>query len=180
MNKRKERALEVFLYVTFAIALFAGVGNTKSDTSIFPINFEFNKGEGDAVLGYQQALQNDDLEEGVELQSRINFVGNNDKVNALGRRELFKHAEVLRTNPHLILNIIARADNRGSAAYHLALSEKRAKQVYELLVFYGTPEEQLIVDVSGDAIPGGYGANIEQNRYVELQYLSTLSVGPQR
>ena len=178
MNKRQERALEVFLYVTFAIALFAGVGNTKSDTSIFPVNFEFTKGQSDAVHGFQNTLPNDDPQQDIELQSRINFFGNNDKVNALGRGELFKYAKVLRANPHLILNIIARAQSQGSAVSPLVLSVKRAKQVHELLVTYGAPEEQLIVDVSGDASPGGYGADMEQTPYVELQYLSTLSAWP--
>jgi hypothetical protein len=93
MNKRQERALEVFLYVTFAIALFAGVGNTKSDTSIFPVNFEFTKGQSDAVHGFQNTLPNDDPQQDIELQSRINFFGNNDKVNALGRGELFKGSQ---------------------------------------------------------------------------------------
>lgn len=178
MNKRQERALEVFLYVTFAIALFAGVGNTKSDTSIFPAHFEMGEYDN-SVLGYHKALTNDDWQEDVQLQSRINFFGNNDKVNALGRRELAKHARVLRSNPHLILNIIGHSDNRGSSSENFTLGEKRAKQVYELLVVYGTPEEQLIVDIDGEFSSVHDGAKREESRYVELQYLNMFSAVPQ-
>lgn len=44
MNKRRERALEAFLYITFPIALFAGCtdpGNTKEAVSS-SVNAEFS------------------------------------------------------------------------------------------------------------------------------------------
>lgn len=166
MSKRQERALEVFLYVTFAIALFAGVGNTKSDTNIFPEKLKFYLGEAEVMLGHGQATNNDSYED-IQLQSRVSFVGNDDKINALDRSELLKHAKVLRTNPHLILNIIGHTSESGD---NQVIGSIRAKHVYDLLVSYGSPKEQLIVDIGG--LGSFYDdAQLEEN-HVELQYLS--------
>ncbi|WP_455212207.1 OmpA family protein [Kaarinaea lacus] len=169
MNKRQERALEVFLYVTFAIALVVGVGTTKSDTNFLSPSIESMVGDGDPVIGYGQTLTNFDSYEDMQLQSMISFAANDDKINALGRRELFKHANVLRNNPHLILNITGHSENNESTSYNYMLSEKRAMRVYEMLVLYGTPRDQLIVDSSIESA-------LEEKRCVELQYLTTVSV----
>ncbi|KPJ94529.1 MAG: hypothetical protein AMJ53_05055 [Gammaproteobacteria bacterium SG8_11] len=171
MNKRQERALEVFLYVTFAIALVVGVGATKSDTSFLSTSMEPTMSDGDASIGYAQTLTDFDPAEDMQLQSMISFSTNDDKINALGRRELLKHAKVLKNNPHLILNIIGHADGGETLGDSAKLSEKRANRVYELLVFYGTPVEQLIADSLDES---------ELDRCVELQYLSTHTVSVRR
>ena len=166
MNKRQERALEVFLYVTFAIALVMGVGTTKSDPSFLSTSMEPTMSDGDSV-SYGKTFTTVDSYEDMQLQSIISFAANNDQVNALGRRELIKHATVLTNNPHLILNISGHADSSESVNFNKALGDIRATRVYELLVSYGTPKEQLIVD------------SVDQNKWdeqrcVELQYLSTV------
>ena len=166
MNKRQERALEVFLYVTFAIALVEGVGATKSDTNFLSTSVEPTMSDGDSVH-YGQTLTNFNSYEEQELQSMISFATNDDQVNALGRRELVKHATMLMNNPHLILNIIGHADSSELINYNSALGDIRATRVYELLVFYGTPKEQLIVDSTDNT-------KLDEQRCVELQYLSTI------
>ena len=173
MNKRQERALEVFLYVTFAIALVVGVGTTKSDTNFLPTSIEATMTDAEAVIDFGQALANDISQDEFQLQSTISFARGDDRVNAVGRLELFKHSMILRDNPHLILNIIAHADSREPVSISKTLSEKRAAAVYELLVFYGTPREQLIVDSFDDAVLGRVGVGLEDHRAVELQYVST-------
>ena len=176
MNKRQERALEVFLFVTFAIALVVGVGSTKGENVLTSVGVD--RWVGDVPAGYAQAFTNDD--EDVQLQSVIRFGVNDDTVNAIGRRELLKHANVLRNNPHLILNIIGHADRRGSELRQPALSEKRARQVYELLLAYGAAEEQLIVDPYGESNPVQEAWKLEDKRCVELQYLGTLTARTDR
>jgi outer membrane protein OmpA-like peptidoglycan-associated protein len=178
MNKRQERALEVFLFVTFAIAMVVGVGNTKSDTNFLSTSFQ--NAMGDSVIDYGQALSGDDSHEDTQLQSMISFARSDAKINALGRIELLKHAKVLRSNPHLILNIVGHAQSSESAGYTQPISEQRATHVYELLVFYGTPKEQLIVDSYDESSPAHDGAVVEENRCVELQYLSTLTASALR
>ena len=57
MNKRRERALEAFLYITFPIALFAGcsgLGNTKNDYALSTTDL------GAAMIG--EALPDDAYE----------------------------------------------------------------------------------------------------------------------
>ena len=175
MSKRQERALEVFLYVTFAIALVVGVGNTKSDTNFLSTNFEETIADS---IDYGQAITNHDSYGEIQLQSIINFASKNDKVNALGRKELLKHATVLKNNPHLILNIVGHADSHGSERFNQVLSDKRATQVYEFLVIYGVPKEQLIIEAYDESGPDR--GNSETNQCVELQYLSTLTTSYRR
>jgi outer membrane protein OmpA-like peptidoglycan-associated protein len=174
MNKRRERALEVFLYVTFAIALFAGVGSTKSDTIFSSSDVVPTMMGKDAVTTHRLALKNCDSCDYIQLQSMLTFATNDDKVNAIYRMELVKHAKLLKDNPNLILTIVGHADSRGAVSYNQRLSEKRANYVYELLVSYGAPREQLIVDAYGETAPVHDSADFEQNRRVELQYSSTL------
>jgi hypothetical protein len=121
MNKRQERALEVFLYVTFAIALIVGVGHSKSDTIFGSSGFKTMLNEDDVLPGNGNAAISHDSREDIQLQSMISFANNDDRVNAIGRRELLKHAGVLKNNPHLILNIIGHADQRGSELHNQAL-----------------------------------------------------------
>ena len=178
MNKRQERALEVFLYVTFAIALVVGVGNTKSDTNF--LSTRSDNTLGDLMIDYGQALSNHDSLDDAQLQSTISFARGDAKINAVGRRELLAHARVLRSNPRLILNIVGRAQSSESAGNVQPISERRATHVYELLVFYGTPKEQLIVDSYDDSSSARDSAAVEENRCVELQYLSIHTASTRR
>lgn len=168
MNKRKEQALEVFLYVTFAIALVVGVGNSNGETNLLSASFETNEHVGNAEIEYGQGSTNRDTHEDVQLQSTLTFASGDDKVNALGRLELAKHAKILRDNPYLILTLIGYSGSGNSASYNQRLSEKRATRVYEWLVYYGAPKDQLIVDTYGEV----RSTNRGENRRVDLQYSS--------
>ena len=180
MNKRQERALEVFLYVTFAIALVVGVGHSNGDAGFLSSGFTTSMSDGDALSAYSRAESNQDTVEDIQLQPMISFASNDDKVNAVGRRELLKHAAVLRDNPQLILNIVGHADRRGSELHHQALSMKRARQVYSLLLTYGAAADQLIVDVYSESSPVRDQAAGEDGRSVQLQYFNTLSTDVNR
>jgi peptidoglycan-associated lipoprotein len=173
MNKRQERALELFLFVTFTIALVVGVGYSKSDSGLLLPRFD-SMGESHTLSGYAQEETLTHSGGDMQLQSTISFARDDDKVNAVGRRELHKHAMVLMNNPHLILNIVGHADRRGSELHNQALGEKRAKEVYAWLLTYGASQDQLIVDAYGESSPVKEGASEEENRCVELQYFGNL------
>ncbi len=166
MNKRQERALEVFLYITFVIALFAAAGNSNGDTGWLSTRPDQTLGEGEPAGGSRR-FGAPEAGEALPLQAVIRFAANGGSINAIGREELAKHADVLRSNPHLILNITAHAAS-ASAGYRQKLVEKRAAQVYRWLVFYGAAREQLIMDNSGELDPAYDG--------VELQYVGAFSV----
>jgi peptidoglycan-associated lipoprotein len=179
MNKRQERALEVFLFVTFTIALAVGVGYSKSDTSFLLSGFG-NMDESHVLSDFAQGAMQTDSREDIQLQSMISFASNDDKVNAVGRRALRKHAMVLMSNPHLILNIVGHADRRGSELLNQALGEKRAREVYAWLLAYGASQDQLIVEAYGESGPVKKEASAEENRCVELQYFGNLATDLKR
>lgn len=213
MNKRRERALEAFLYITFPIALFAGcsgLGNTKTDADLRAADSQsvrtqedryiddwrvpryfgsFDSGKAvessDVLTGQDHASETGSSDAGraaeIEpLQSVFNFRSNDYNVAPPDREMLAKHAEFLAANPRLLLSIIGYADSRGSARYNKRLSAKRAQQVYELLVSYGAPEKQLIVDANGETGTVNSDIDLAESRRVELLYSNVLLMSAER
>jgi peptidoglycan-associated lipoprotein len=62
------------------------------------------------------------------------------------------------------------ADERGTEAYNIALSDRRAKAVQEYLVLQGIPSSRLTTQAFGEASPRAFGtteADYQLNRRVE-------------
>jgi len=106
----------------------------------------------------------------------INFDTDKTNVDNAYLAELKQHALFLKAHPDLALAISGHADNRGSHAYNEKLSLKRAQEIYKLLLSYGVPESQLIVDSYGDASPLHSQGNYQENRRVELEYLDAVKM----
>jgi len=86
---------------------------------------------------------------------------------------LKEHAEFLLRNPNFTLTLSGHTDHTGSEDYNQKLSEQRAQLVADVLLTYGAPKSQLIVDGYGETIPVSQD-NLEENRRVELEYSQTL------
>lgn len=99
------------------------------------------------------------------------------QVNAGDYDNLHKHALFL-ANSHdsSFLTISGHADSRGSAEQNLALSHKRARQVYDILVSLGAPKDKLILDVYGESLPLKEQNHLAENRRVELQYGESITL----
>lgn len=71
------------------------------------------------------------------------------------------------------LAVVAYSDNRGPAAYNLALSERRARHVRDWLVAHGIAAERLTIDARGanEPVEVGAGADHQQNRRVIFRVL---------
>lgn len=83
------------------------------------------------------------------------------------------HAEFLMMNPDKKIHIIGHADERGTPEYNLALGERRAKSVSEVLMLQGVSKDQLIITSYGEESPAALGhdeASWSQNRRAELVY----------
>jgi peptidoglycan-associated lipoprotein len=112
----------------------------------------------------------------VPEKSVFNFATNKYDVNAADFEYLEQHADFLRRNPSLTLTISGHTDVQGSVKYNQQLSLKRAVRVYNLLVAYGAPASQIIVDNYGATFPLYSDSNWNQNRRVELQYSKQMSL----
>lgn len=100
----------------------------------------------------------------------FNFANNKYDIAQADYEHLNKHAEHLKGNPILVLNINGYTDNRGSTEYNVKLSIKRAEQIHGILVTLGAPESQLKINGYGETFPVNDEKNWDENRRVELVY----------
>jgi len=83
------------------------------------------------------------------------------------------HARQLQQNPNLRVRLEGHADERGSREYNIALGERRAQAVRQVLQLQGASSTQLSTVSYGEERPKSLGhdeTSWAQNRRVELVY----------
>ncbi|MGD8999222.1 MAG: peptidoglycan-associated lipoprotein Pal [Granulosicoccaceae bacterium] len=89
-------------------------------------------------------------------------------------REIIRvHAGYLSSNPNAVVVLEGHTDERGSREYNIALGERRAKAVRQLLLFQGATAKQQETVSYGEERPINpehYEAAWQQNRRVEIVY----------
>ncbi|HFD32935.1 MAG TPA: peptidoglycan-associated lipoprotein Pal [Gammaproteobacteria bacterium] len=83
------------------------------------------------------------------------------------------HAEFLAAHPDITIVLEGHADERGSREYNIALGEKRAKAVKQLMTLQGVAEAQIQVISFGEERPVAIGHDSSAwnlNRRVEILY----------
>jgi peptidoglycan-associated lipoprotein len=101
------------------------------------------------------------------------FDFNSSELSVADREALKAHARLLSANPDLSVVVEGHADERGSREYNLALGERRAKAIEEILNLQGVAKEQIQVISFGEERPVALGHDEEAwrlNRRVELLY----------
>ncbi len=84
------------------------------------------------------------------------------------------HAAYLADNPNVTIRLIGHTDERGSREYNLALGERRALSIRQILMLQGASIQQFQVTSFGEERPAveGFDENAwQQNRRVELIYI---------
>ena len=97
-------------------------------------------------------------------------------INAKDLDALQEHALFLQNHPQFNLTVSGHTDRTGSAEYNQVLSVQRAELVKEILMTYGAPETQIMVDGYGETVPVTSANNLEENRRVELEYSRALMI----
>lgn len=85
-------------------------------------------------------------------------------------------AEYLKTHPGAHVLLAGHTDERGSREYNVALGERRANTVADILRMAGVSRQQIRVVSYGKERPANYGhddASHAQNRRVEFTYEAT-------
>jgi len=101
------------------------------------------------------------------------FDFNSSELSEADREALTTHASLLAANPQLAVVLEGHADERGSREYNLALGERRAKAIEQVLNLQGVDREQIQVISFGEERPVALGHDEEAwrlNRRVELLY----------
>jgi len=88
--------------------------------------------------------------------------------------ELVKHhGKYLSFNANASIRLEGHADERGTREYNVALAEKRAQAVKQLMLYEGAGNEQITVISYGEEKPVAFGHDDESmslNRRVEIVY----------
>jgi outer membrane protein OmpA-like peptidoglycan-associated protein len=151
----------------YEVEVTSDQGYAFNSTSI-----DLSSGKADASIDIKLLK----LEQNAQLTLKdINFESNSDKLSDISFTELARVIQLLKENPTLKVEIAAHTDDKGSDAYNLILSNKRAKSVMDYLSQNQVTNERLI--------PKGYGETLfkfkndsdesrAKNRRVELKILS--------
>ncbi len=133
--------------------------------------------EGEA-LEYQEGQQDMGMgsaPSGLTPPAQLLFFFDFDRsaVSAEDLTVLQAHAAYLINNPVMMVRLEGHADERGSREYNLALGERRAQTVSDLLIAEGVSAGQIEIISYGEESPledGHEEAFWSQNRRVELSY----------
>jgi peptidoglycan-associated lipoprotein len=161
--------------VASATLLFACAGSDTSTT------------EDVAVVDNTPAVVAPPVKSEAELRSEANaaarqsagttvyFELDQDVVNSAGRSVLEAHAWFLSQaeNSGVVVAVDGHCDERGTPAYNLALGERRAKAVAQVLMSYGVSSSQIKTVSHGEEMPAATGHDESawsQNRRAVLDY----------
>ena len=103
----------------------------------------------------------------------IYFELDSSQVDEEGREIIGSHARFLAAHPEISIVLEGHADERGTREYNLALGERRAKAVKQLMVLQGVDPNQIQVISFGEERPVALDHNESAwrlNRRVEILY----------
>ena len=93
----------------------------------------------------------------VSSSKTIYFGFNSFTVDPLSREILAAHAAHLSSNPALRVRLEGHGDERGSREYNIALGDRRAQAVKQVLSLQGVNESQIAIVSFGEEKPVDYG-----------------------
>lgn len=106
-------------------------------------------------------------------QRVVYFEFDSSEVSSEDRAVISAHANYLASNPNVSIVLEGHADERGSREYNIALGERRAKAVQQLMLLQGVAQKQIQVISFGEERPVALGHEEESwslNRRVEILY----------
>lgn len=157
------RILELLLITSLAVGMTACSGlkkkgeESESETGSESISTELPSGSDEANIDNRV----------------IYFDFDKSEVKTEFQDLITKHAEYIAGHPDITVVLEGHADERGTREYNIALGERRAKAVKQMLVLQGVAEKQLQVISFGEERPVALGHDESAwslNRRVELLY----------
>ncbi len=106
----------------------------------------------------------------IEAGDRVFFAENSDAIGARARATLDQQARWLKSQPGLVVTLIGRADDGGTAAQALLLSNGRAEAVRQRLLAAGIADDKIFIEARGDRDPLAVCRDVickAQNRHTE-------------
>ncbi len=169
------KVLVVLASSTFLFACASGGSDTDQSSSSTDVGNEqvVDTTTVDPVKSAEEIA----LEENAVLREgrTVYFAFDDDTVTSEGRALLEAHAWFLSRdeNAGLVITVEGHADERGTPAYNLALGERRAKAVAQILMLNGVSASQIKTVSHGEEKPAVLGHDESawsKNRRGELKY----------
>jgi len=136
---------------------------------------ELGGAEAQVVVGEDNFVGNELDDPQSPLSNRtVYFEYDSSSVRQEDQETLAAHAEYLGKNPNATIRLEGHTDNRGSREYNLALGERRALSIRQLLMLQGASINQFQVTSFGEERPAAEGDDDsvwQLNRRVELKYV---------
>jgi len=137
---------------------------------------DFNDGAEAIVVVEGDVYQGDELNDPDSLLSNrvVYFEYDSSTVRQEDQATLEVHSVYLAEHPNVTLRLVGHTDERGSREYNLALGERRALSVRQILMLQGASVDQFQVTSYGEERPESEmegDAAWQQNRRVELVYI---------
>lgn len=155
------RILELLLVSSLVIGVSACSGLKK-------------KGEEEELTGSESSAEMAAGTDEANIDNRvIYFDFDKSEVKGEFHTLITAHAEYIAGHPDISVVLEGHADERGTREYNIALGERRAKAVKQMLVLQGVAEKQLQVISFGEERPVALGHDESAwslNRRVELLY----------
>jgi len=165
------------IVVASAMILFACAGTDTSDTQ--KVEDTIVEDTNTVVQPPEKSVE--ELAEEANAAARaaagstVYFELDEDIVSSKGRSVLEAHAWFLSQakNSGIVVTVDGHCDERGTPAYNLALGERRAKAVAQILMSYGVSSSQITTVSHGEEMPADPGHDESawaQNRRAALDY----------
>lgn len=131
--------------------------------------------EAQVVVGEETFTGNELDDPASPLSNRVvYFEYDSSTVRQEDQETLAAHAEYLGNNPNATVRLEGHTDDRGSREYNLALGERRALAIRQILMLHGASINQFQVTSFGEerpAVEGSEESSWQLNRRVELKYV---------
>ena len=158
--------------------------NQKDPDVIVTTEPMLTKGDGESEGEIDKIKSADDIDLD-SIEDKGYTLGNNiiyfdyDKYSVIKNEDkkiIKKYSNYMRKYKNASIRIEGHADERGSRAYNLALGEKRAETIKEIMLINGVSKEAIQVVSYGEENPAVMGTNEDThslNRRVEIVFIDT-------
>ncbi|NLF24969.1 MAG: OmpA family protein [Deltaproteobacteria bacterium] len=154
MKLKVGRINHCFLMIIMsAIFLSVGCSSKKSGEMTPGQDGEFYEGDLNARQDSRFGEGSIPMAEEDGIFRNVHFGFDSSTLDDRARQEIEYNRQVLESNPGLSVRLEGHCDERGTAQYNLALGQKRARAVYDMLLSLGVSPARLEVISYGAEVP---------------------------
>ena len=163
----------------FLVALIALIGLVSVSGCSSTSKGKKGSGDGSGLSESDLAAQRDSrygsgnipLAEGEGMFRDIHFDYDSSSISDQGRQDAEYNVQVLQANPKVKIQLEGHCDERGTAEYNLALGDKRAHAVKQVMLSLGVDPSRLSTISYGEEVPldpGHSESSYAKNRRVHF------------